>query len=137
MSDDRTVAFSGEDAEMDTAIREAKRTFGRFLDAFLSPAEEQRAFLVKVAFCDEERVEHIWIADLDFSAQKPRGVIANEPQIPGLRYMEPVEFDPSQITDWMYINHGNLVGGYTTRVIRGRMSPDERAAFDAAAPYHF
>ena len=32
--------------------------------------------------------------------------------------MQRVEFQPSYISDWMYIENGYLVGGYTTRVIR-------------------
>ena len=51
--------------------------------------------------------------------------------------MQKVDFHPSQITDWMYIDKGRLVGGYTTRLIRARMTPAERAALDKASPYKF
>jgi uncharacterized protein YegJ (DUF2314 family) len=54
-----------------------------------------------------------------------------------LRFKQPVKFDPSRITDWMFIDHGRLVGGYTTRLIRQRMSPEERDAFDATVEYSF
>jgi uncharacterized protein YegJ (DUF2314 family) len=40
-----------------------------------------------------------------------RGVVANEPVMLSLRFKQPVEFDPSRITDWMFIDHGRLVGG--------------------------
>jgi uncharacterized protein YegJ (DUF2314 family) len=51
--------------------------------------------------------------------------------------MQRVDFEPSYISDWMYIEDGYLVGGYTTRVIRDRMTPKERTAYDAQAPYKF
>jgi len=35
----------------------------------------------------------------------------------------------------MYVDSGRLVGGYTIRVMRAQMSPEERAAFDAEMPF--
>jgi uncharacterized protein YegJ (DUF2314 family) len=97
----------------------------------------QKSFLVKVVFDEGEQREHIWVADLGLAGDKLRGVIANEPNLPSLKFMEKVEFEPRYISDWMYIEDGYLVGGYTTRVIRDRMTPEERAAHDAQAPYKF
>ena len=137
MPNDEIVAFFSEDAEMDAAIRQAKQSFAQFLNAFASPSAKQKSFLVKAAFVDGEQVEHIWLADLDFSRAKPSGVVANEPGLPTLKFMQTIEFEPSQITDWMYIEDGYLVGGYTTRLIRERMSPADRSTHDANAPYKF
>jgi uncharacterized protein YegJ (DUF2314 family) len=132
-----TQAFSSDDVEMEAAIANAKETFGLFLKAFFSPTEKQKSFLVKVVFVEKEQSEHIWIADLAFSAQTPCGVVANEPAMPNLKFMQKVEFHPSQITDWMYIEDGYLIGGYTTKLIRKRMSLSERKTFDASLPYKF
>ncbi|MEI9865469.1 MAG: DUF2314 domain-containing protein [Limisphaerales bacterium] len=77
------------------------------------------------------------MADLTFSGQTPCGVVANEPAIPNLKFMQKVEFHPSQITDWMYIEDGYLVGGFTTKLIRERMHSSKRRAFDASTPYKF
>jgi uncharacterized protein YegJ (DUF2314 family) len=92
---------------------------------------------VKAIFVEGEEVEHVWLADLDFSGTLPNGVVANEPLLPSLKFMQTVEFHPSQITDWMYVDDGYLIGGYTTRVIRDRMTPEERRDHDAAVPYKF
>ena len=137
MTNNKIPEFSSDDAEMEAAITNAKETFGEFLKAFFRPTEKQESFLVKVVFIEGEQSEHIWIADLAFSGQTPRGVIANEPAIPNLKFMQKVEFHPSQITDWMYIEDGYLVGGFTTKIIRERMNPSERNAFDTSAPYKF
>ena len=132
-----TKSFDRQDPDMSVAIANAKKSFGEFLRTFIAPKCTQTSFLVKVAIASEETVEHIWVADLDFSAPKPRGVIANDSSTTGLRLGQSLDFEPEQITDWMYIEDGLLVGGYTTRVIRNRMSPKERMEYDARAPYRF
>lgn len=122
---------------MEAAIRKAKDTIRQFFEAFFEPNERQKSFLVKVVFDEGDQREHIWLADLDFSGEKPSGVIANEPNLPSLKFMQRVEFEPSYISDWMYIEDGYLVGGYTIRVIRERMTPEERREHDAKSPYKF
>lgn len=137
MPDDKTLPFSSNDAQMDAAILEAKANIGQFIAAFTRPTDRQKNFLVKVVFDEGEQREHIWIADLGFAGDKLRGTVANEPNLPGLKFMQKVEFEPRYISDWMYIEDGYLIGGYTTRVIRDRMTADERKAHDAGAPYKF
>jgi len=39
------------------------------------------------------------------------------------------------ISDWLYLEDDLLVGGFTLRVIRDRMSPVERMQFDASVPF--
>ena len=134
---DETISFSSEDPGMAAAISTARRSIGKFFEAFAHPAKNQRAFLVKVVFTEGSHQEHIWLADLVFTREKTCGVIGNEPDLPSLKFMQSVEFDPSQITDWMYIEDGYLVGGYTIRLIRELMSREERSAYDARAPYNF
>ena len=126
-----------DDPEMVAGINKARRTVGELFDALAEAKPGRESFLLKVAFRRGDDVEHIWLADLNFSGPKPRGVIANEPRMEGLRFMEEVTFEPSDVTDWMYVEDGRLVGGYTTRVIRERMSPEERKEFDASAPFKF
>lgn len=137
MPSDEVVGFASDDVEMEAAICAAKASIGQFFEAYFNPSRTQTSFLVKAVFDDGESMEHIWIADLDFSGERVRGVVANEPHLPTLKFMQPVEFDPPQITDWMYVDDGYLVGGYTTQVIRNRMTPDERREHDASAPFKF
>ena len=122
---------------MEAAIRKAKDTIGQFFEAFVEPTERQQSFLVKVVFDEGEQREHIWLADLDFGGAKPSGVIANAPHLTSLVFMQRVEFEPSYILDWMYVEDGYLVGGYTTCVIRARMTPEERREHDSQSPYKF
>ena len=119
---------------MIAAIKKARSTLQQFLKAQAHPKLSQNSFLLRVAFLEGEKVEHIWIADLDLSGKTPLGIIAEEPRIKRLRFMQWVSFDPNDITDWMYIEDGRLIGGYTTRLLRERMSPEEWKQLDASAP---
>ena len=134
---DSIVSVAGDDTEMENAIVSAKQSFRQFLDVFMNPQPGQSVFQVKAAFIDGDQLEHVWLADLDFKASPPKGTVANEPALLSLRFMQRVQFEPPQITDWMYVQDGKLVGGYTIRLLRDRMAPDERSAFDAAAPFGF
>ena len=123
---------------MVAAIGFAKETLGEFLDALSQPRPGQTGFLLKVAFDTGDQVEHVWVAEVEvLSARILCGVIANQPRSPKLRFKQRVDFEPNRITDWMFVDNGLLVGGYTTRLIRRRMTIDERATFDASVPYRF
>jgi uncharacterized protein YegJ (DUF2314 family) len=132
---DETTPFASDDPEMQAEIMAAKQSLSQFVKAFMRPSKEQRAFLIKAVFVEGEQVEHIWLADLCFAGGIPRGVVANEPALPSMRFKQSVEIEASQITDWMFVENGYLVGGYTTRLIRQRMTPEQRKDFDANAPY--
>ena len=135
MSQGPTIPVHSEDPEMEAAIVSAKQSFGNFLKAFVRPSPQQRSFLVKIAYIAGGQNEHIWLADLRLSPKPLRGVVANEPVSQGIKFKQLLEFEPAQITDWMYVEDGYLVGGYTTRLIRDRLSPEARKAMDANAPF--
>jgi uncharacterized protein YegJ (DUF2314 family) len=132
-----TMSVRSGDLQVIAAIEKARSTLPQFLRTVEHPKLSQNSFLVRVAFLEGEKVEHIWIADLDLSGNTPQGVIAEKPRIKRLRFMEWVSFDPDDITDWMYIEDGRLIGGYTTRLLQEHLSPEERKQLDTSAPYKF
>ncbi len=134
---DRIISFTDSNKSMAFAIEQAQETLNVFFDAFLSPQDNQESFLLKVKFEDADNVEHIWVADIDSSTFPLQGTVANETNFPNIKFMQRVEFHPSRITDWMFIEDGFLVGGYTTQVIRSQLTPQERVEYDANAPYKF
>ncbi len=42
---------------------------------------------------------------------------------------------PSEISDWMIVENNTLVGGYTIRVLRNRLSAEDRKKFDQSLPF--
>lgn len=120
---DEIVAIDGGNEEMLSAINMARQSLRQFLDAFFAPKANQRSFLLKVAFDDHGQTEHIWLADLDLMSSPPTGVVANEPGIRSLSFMQRMPFEAALITDWMYYEDDCLVGGFTTRVLRPSARP--------------
>lgn len=120
----RIVTVDGGDEEMLRAINAARQSLKQFLETFFAPKLNQRSFLLKVAFHDQDRTEHIWLADLDLMSTPPTGVVANEPIISTISYMERVPFTAGEITDWMYYEDERLVGGFTTKVLKASARPN-------------
>jgi uncharacterized protein YegJ (DUF2314 family) len=107
-----------------SAINSARHSLKQFLEAFFTAKGNQRSFLLKVAFEEQDDTEHIWLADLDLDSSPPTGVVPNEPRIRGFNFMQRVPFEFKQITDWMYYEDDCLVGGLTTRVLRRSTRPN-------------
>ena len=131
------VSYHEDDARMRFAIEEAQQSLRVFFDALVSPNPNQTGFLLKVHFEEDGESEHVWMADIDPSVMPLVGTVANETSLSRVEFMSRVSFGPEQITDWMYIEDGYLVGGYTTQVIRSAMTPEARAGHDRHAPYKF
>jgi len=100
------ISFGDQDAKMNAAIDRAKRSLTVFFENFVAPKNNQKSFLLKVAFESDDDVEHIWIADLDASVMPLEGTVANEPSMPGIKFMQRITFQPNQITDWMFVEDG-------------------------------
>ena len=65
-----------------------------------------------------------------------RGKINNQPvDVKNVRLDQSVTVAPNEVTDWMFIKDGKLIGGYTTRVFYARLSPEKRAQFDQQADF--
>jgi uncharacterized protein YegJ (DUF2314 family) len=111
------VEVRNDNDEIAQAILEAKQTIGQFLSAFNDPKPGQSGFHLKVRFEAEDAVEHIWLSDLDLESKPPTGVIANDGRIAGFEFGKRVTFQKSWVTDWTYTEDGQMIGGYTTRVL--------------------
>jgi uncharacterized protein YegJ (DUF2314 family) len=137
-STDPAVRVEAEDSEMNAAIASAQSSLTNFLAVFTSPNTNQQYFLVKAKFPAGTGFEHIWVADLTYDGSAFHGVIANEPErIKTLRFKQPVDVQLGQVSDWMFVQGGKLVGGYTSRVLRNRMTPQQRQELDAQLPYRY
>jgi uncharacterized protein YegJ (DUF2314 family) len=129
------IRLPDSDPAMAFAIAEAQRTLPQFFEQLASPRPSQEYFLVEVCFEQDGQSEHIWMANVDASVFPPTGTVANEPTLPGLKFMDQASFYPEQISDWMIIESGIMVGGYTNQVAISRMTELERAQHLAELPY--
>jgi uncharacterized protein YegJ (DUF2314 family) len=91
---------------------------------------------VKKPFIQNGQLEHIWLSDVQFVGNRFRGRVDNQPRkIQGLKLGQLVSVKPNEISDWLYIDHGKLVGGYTVRVHYNELSAKEKQEFDRVADF--
>jgi len=82
------------------------------------------------------QVEEFWVDLETFANGQFTGHIANEPlNLHSVRLGDRIVVDRERIRDWMYVDRGRLVGGYTIRALRSALSEDARKAFDATLPF--
>jgi uncharacterized protein YegJ (DUF2314 family) len=123
-------------AAMHHAVTEARKTVGEFIAALEHPAPGQQDFEIKKPFIQNGQVEHIWLSDVQFVSNRFQGRVDNQPRkIQGLKLGQLVSVNPKEISDWLYVDHGKLVGGYTVRVQYHELSAKEKQEFDRAADF--
>jgi uncharacterized protein YegJ (DUF2314 family) len=116
-----------EDMAMGIAVHKARKTLGTFIAAVQHPSPTQHDFEVKKLFIQGAEGEHIWLSDVTYSGNSFHGRLDNHPhKITGLKIGDRVSATPKEISDWAYVDHGNLVGGYTIRVLYKELSPQRR-----------
>jgi uncharacterized protein YegJ (DUF2314 family) len=74
-------------------------------------------------------VQDIWVDEMTYTNGILRGHVGDD--IPALKLEagEKINIDQKDIIDWMIVEDGKLVGGYTIRLAVQRMSPEERQRF--------
>ena len=116
--------------------KDKKEALAELNDALKNPQPGQRDFEVKKPFRANGETEHIWLANVTYSGNRFHGVVDNMPQhIPGLKMGTKVSVNPNELTDWAYVDHGNLVGGYTIRVMYDEMPADRKKAMEREANF--
>jgi len=112
-------------------IVEARRTVGEFERAWRAHAPGTRDFRVKMLVAERGLVEQFWINVESATADGFTGTIGNHPgDITGVKYGERVTVPAREISDWMYVERGVLRGGYSVRLMRDRLQPEERPDFE-------
>jgi uncharacterized protein YegJ (DUF2314 family) len=134
--DDPVTAVLADDPEMLAAIAEARRSLPLFFERLRRPPPTQTYAGVKVRLVEGDEVEHVWLYDVTLRDGHFSGRIANEVQ--GLREWQAhdsLRVPTDSVTDWMLIDDGELVGGYSIRLFRARMTEAERAEADRTSPF--
>ncbi len=120
-----------EDPEMLAAIAESRETFPTFLSAYHSKDSTIQDFAIKVPFKVGKGHEHLWLNKISIEQDKILGVVNNEPVMTQeVTLGDTVEIDRNTISDWNYIKGNKLYGGYSVRLLRNRMTPEQRDKFD-------
>jgi uncharacterized protein YegJ (DUF2314 family) len=128
------IDVPSSDAEMAGAIAKARATLPTFWASYEAPKPSETGHSLKVRFpAGRNRGEHIWMMDVKrlpdggFS-----GRFGNAPRdLPGKREGDLAEFRDADITDWMFMRNGKIVGCETMKPLLKSMSKADAAAFRA------
>lgn len=152
MSDKELFFAYGNNPEMIEAFKNAQRTFKYF---WRELSWEYRRMIpalnvacVKIAFAENtengERLEHMWINDVQFDGNIVKGTLINNPsELTNIAYGDFVEIPLNQISDWIFALGESesekpvVYGGHTIQAMRAEMNDQEREEHDDAWGLNF
>ncbi|HLP83124.1 MAG TPA: DUF2314 domain-containing protein [Phycisphaerales bacterium] len=135
---DNVVSFKEDDAGMAAAIAQARQTTDTFLARLNQPSTPNDYVAVKIALpTTDGSLEHIWCGNVQFANGVFTATIANDPRDTQYKFGQQVTAPKAEISDWMYVQDGKLVGGYTIRYMHSTMTPDEQTKFREGMPFRF
>ena len=128
------IDLSSGNAEMNAAIAKARATLPTFWASYDAPKPSETGHSLKARFPNpRNNGEHIWIAEVKKTADgRYSGRFANAPRdLPGKRAGDVAEFKEADISDWMFMRNGKIVGGETIRPLLKSMPKADADALRA------
>ncbi|HHC81206.1 MAG TPA: DUF2314 domain-containing protein [Flavobacteriia bacterium] len=121
-----------EDERMNWGMEKARLTLHYFEDCLSNPKDGQHYFSIKARVEDGNKVEHIWLTETSFDEDGTiYGIISNKPiDVTTVSINEKIGIKKEYVSDWMIIENGRLIGGYTIRAIRVGLKGKELENFD-------
>lgn len=128
------------DPETNRAKKKGRDTIGQFIDE-RAKGDDQFYGFIKVLFRspkDFERIEYMWVDLLHHNGDEYTGTLSSYPDlIEELKYGQTVDFSLDEIVDWYYVENGHARGAFTVKLIRSRLTLEERKKFDPGYEYSF
>lgn len=130
VADDTVIHVPQDDAAMNEAIAKARSMLPHFWRVFAERGRGESDFALKLRIEDENGVEHFWITDIKRIGGKVVGLVGNDAMtVRSVKFGDNVEVPEADISDWMYVREGKMVGNFTLRANFGRMPPDQVEEF--------
>ena len=131
-----TPTLSGTDPELDAAITQARDSLNTFVAKIATAHADRTIVAVKVRFYPPDNLpQDIWVDGVTYTDGIFRGNMGDD--IPSLRlkFGQKITIEEKDILDWMIVEDGKLIGGYTIRLAMQHMSPEERERFLKSLDY--
>ena len=123
---DKVVNVESDDPEMLAAIAKARETLSQFWQVFDKRGHGESDFSLKVKITDKRGTEHFWATDIERRDGKTMGTINNDPNIvASVKLGDRVEIPEADISDWLYMQDGKMVGNETLRPLLKKMPAAE------------
>ncbi len=123
---DKVVGVADDDPEMTAAIFKARETLPQFWQVFDKRERGESDFALKVRITDKKGVEHFWATDVVRRDGKTMGTINNDPNtVASVKLGDRIEIPDVDITDWLYMRDGKMVGNLTLKPLFKQMPAAE------------
>jgi uncharacterized protein YegJ (DUF2314 family) len=123
---DKVINVEGDDPEMVAAIAAARDTLPHFWQVYDKPARGETNFSLKVKITDKQGTEHFWATDIERRDGTILGTLNNDPNIvKSVKLGDRMEIPEADISDWLYMRDGKMIGDHTVKPLFKQMSADE------------
>lgn len=135
----RNMQFvSTNDQVMNAAVQRTQETLPLFIAELNHPKPTQTYFSIKamVPYGMRDSTEHIWLEDVSYSDSMFMGRLTTEPVFAReFHFHDRISIKPDFVSDWMIIDQGRLLGGFTLHVLIKNMTPGQKADFQNASGF--
>ena len=139
------IPVQSDDTEMLAAMQTARDRFPEFWrevsQDYKRVIPALGGSMVKAFFHDPAEAqsgEHMWVSEVEYDGTTITGVLADRPRhVRSVRTGEQVSFPLERLSDWFYVDDDKAVGAFTVRLLRTRMTDEERREHDSHYPFHF
>lgn len=118
------VDVPNNDPAMEAAKAEARASLPDFWKALEKPAPGEDMFNLKVSIpVGGNSTQHIWVGSIErLSGGRIAGRLGNVPRdIKDKKEGDRIEFEDKDVSDWMFMRNGKIVGNQTLRPLIARM----------------
>lgn len=128
--------YGKDDTGMNAAMQRARNEIGTLVTRLKTPVAQTDYLSIKVALPTQAgSTEHIWCGNVSHNNGTFTARIDNKPVDPQYKLGQVLTLQADQISDWMYVEKGKLVGGYTMLYHYSTLSDKEKAAMRRALPF--
>ena len=126
----------GSDPEMESAFAQARASLGEFIMHIAAPNPAREFAALKVRFTlPDGSTQDIWCDDVTHEDGQFTGNMGDDIPALKLSFGDRITIPIETILDWMIVQDGKLLGGFTIRVAFSRMTPAEKEFFLDDAGY--
>jgi uncharacterized protein YegJ (DUF2314 family) len=127
-----TVIAAPADREILRIADEARAGLPVFFRQLARPETGESNFSVKYPFSADEggdvSTEHIWLTGIHSKNGRYYGKLAGTPvHLSGMKRGDTITFIADDITDWMYVKDGKIVGGLSIKYLLEQIPKDKRS----------
>ena len=118
------------DVEMEAAFQQARDTLDSFIQKIATSHPDRTLVAMKVRFVlPDGSSQDMWVDGITYQDGSFYGIMGDD--IPSLKLSidDKITIARKDIVDWMIVEDGKLIGGYTIRLAFQRMSPQQKERF--------